>query len=165
MAVSSGDNRNGYVRVQTLMNWTPEQLKEAEQRIQARCQVRRVQHQEPMQGAPQPKRKPIKRKHIDWGERFQLQCVKAGIPSPELEHRFCPERRWRLDAAWVRLKIAVEVEGGVWINGRHNRGKGFLLDMDKYNNAGKRGWRIFRFTPSQVAVGKAVEFMKGILGA
>ena len=147
------------------MNWTPEQLKEAEQRIQAKCQVRKVEHQEPMQGKPKAKGKPRRRGrgYVDWGRRLQTQCEADGLPTPELEFRFCPERRWRLDAAWVSLKIAVEVEGGVWIQGRHTRGKGFINDMEKYNEAGKRGWRIFRFTPSQVAIRKAVEFMKAVL--
>ena len=40
--------------------------------------------------------------------------------------------------------IAVEIEGGVWIGGRHTRGKGFLRDIEKYNEAAAMGWRVFR---------------------
>lgn len=64
---------------------------------------------------------------------------------PELQ--FHPTRKWRFDYAIPSHKIAIEVEGGVWNNGRHTRGKGFLNDMEKYNSATLMGWRLFRVTP------------------
>ena len=63
------------------------------------------------------------------------------------EHIFFPGRRWRIDFAIVDLKIGIEIEGGVWANGRHTRGKGFIEDMEKYNAAATLGWVILRFTP------------------
>ena len=63
------------------------------------------------------------------------------------EHIFFPCRRWRIDFAIVDLKIGIEIEGGVWANGRHTRGKGFIEDMEKYNAAATLGWVILRFTP------------------
>ena len=63
------------------------------------------------------------------------------------EHIFSPGRRWRIDFAIVDLKIGIEIEGGVWANGRHTRGKGFIEDMEKYNAAVTLGWVILRFTP------------------
>lgn len=69
-----------------------------------------------------------------------VDCVK--------EFRFCPERRWRYDYAIPAHKIALEVEGGVWTNGRHTRAQGFLGDVEKYNWGTLMGWRIFRTTPS-----------------
>jgi len=62
------------------------------------------------------------------------------------EFKFCPTRRWRFDFAWPERKIAVEIEGGVWINGAHNRGAHFLSDMEKYNWATINGWRVLRYT-------------------
>jgi hypothetical protein len=141
------------------MNWTPEQLKEAEQRIQAKCQVRKVESPSATRKYAKPKKR-----HEDWGKRLQVQCADSGLPVPELEYHFYTGRRWRFDDAWPAKKIAVEIEGGVWVNGRHTRGQGFEDDMEKYNHAAKLGWRIFRFTPSQVGKLKAVEFMKGVLG-
>lgn len=35
--------------------------------------------------------------------------------------------------------------------------------MEKYNEAGKMGWRVFRFTPSELKKGIAQTFMKDIL--
>jgi|SRR6266446_866749 len=86
-----------------------------------------------------------------------------GIEVPQEEYRFAPPRRWRFDYAWTAPRIAVEIEGGVWSHGRHVRSSGFLADMDKYNAAGRAGWRVFRFTPDQLRKGEAQEFMKDIL--
>lgn len=89
-----------------------------------------------------------------------------GIPPPEIEYKFCPTRKWRFDYAWpLPSKVAVEIEGAVWTHGRHTRGAGFVADMSKYNEAGKLGWRVFRFTPQQLRKGEAQEFMKAVLKA
>lgn len=63
----------------------------------------------------------------------------------EEEHKFHPVRRWRFDFADVANKIAIELEGGVWIRGRHNRGSGYIKDTYKYNEAVKLGWRVLRY--------------------
>lgn len=42
--------------------------------------------------------------------------------------------------------IAVEIEGGSWINGRHTRGKGYRNDCEKYLEAAILGWTVLRFT-------------------
>ncbi|MCM1168922.1 MAG: endonuclease domain-containing protein [Bacteroides sp.] len=70
--------------------------------------------------------------------------------SVEKEYRFHPTRKWRFDYAIPAYKIAVEVEGGVWTQGRHTRPQGFLGDMEKYNTATLMGWRVFRTTPNRL---------------
>ena len=82
-----------------------------------------------------------------------------GLPKPVSEHRFSPPRRWRFDLAWPMQKVAIEQEGGLWIQGRHNRAPGMIADMEKYNHAALLGWRVFRFTPQQIKSGEAIEFM------
>lgn len=85
-----------------------------------------------------------------------------GIETPQAEWIFYPKRRWRFDYAWLKPKIAVEIEGAVWVQGRHTRGSGFVKDMEKYNAAGSIGWRVFRFTPKQLKTGEAQNFMQKI---
>jgi hypothetical protein len=82
------------------------------------------------------------------------------IPVPIKEHVFHPTRKWAFDYAWPDHMIALEVEGGVWNQGRHNRGKGFLNDMEKYNAAGMLGWRVFRTTPQDLIKTKTIEMIK-----
>lgn len=85
-----------------------------------------------------------------------------GIPTPETEYQFHPARKWRFDYSWRDSKISVEIEGAVWVSGRHTRGSGFIGDMEKYNQAAKLGWRVFRFTPQQLKKGEAQAFMKEV---
>ena len=89
-----------------------------------------------------------------------------GLPVlPITEYRFSPPRRWRFDFAWPTWMIAVEQEGGVWIQGRHSRGAGMVKDMEKYNTAALLGWRVFRFTPQQIKSGEAYLFIKPLFKA
>jgi len=71
-------------------------------------------------------------------------------PGSVEEFRFAPPRRFRFDFAWIPQKVALEVNGGVWVHGRHNRGAGYIRDMEKLNLAASLGWRVFQFTPQQV---------------
>lgn len=89
-----------------------------------------------------------------------LHILAADLPKPTLEYRFYPKRRWRFDFAWPDLKLALEIEGGSWVYGRHNRPQGFLDDMEKYNAATLLGWKLLRFTPQQIQDGLAIEVLE-----
>ena len=82
---------------------------------------------------------------------FQLQL--SGLPAPEREYPFHRKRKWRFDFAWPELLIAVEVEGGIWVGGRHVRGEGYEADCEKYNEAQLAGWMVLRFTPGMLKRG------------
>lgn len=84
--------------------------------------------------------------------------------NPTREYQFAPPRRWRFDYAFLGPKAAVEIEGGAWSGGRHTRGSGFIKDMEKYNEATRLGWRVFRFTPKQLRNGEAQVYMQKVLG-
>ena len=78
---------------------------------------------------------------------FGRICVAAGLPEPVPEFRFAPPRKWRFDYAWPPEKVALEIEGGVWTQGRHTRGSGYIKDIEKYSEAAVRGWKVIRVTP------------------
>ena len=68
----------------------------------------------------------------------------------ETEYKFHPERKWRFDFAFPKDKIAIEVEGGLFTQGRHTRGRGYIQDMQKYNAATILGWRVLRYGTGQI---------------
>jgi very-short-patch-repair endonuclease len=91
------------------------------------------------------------------------QCELVGLPKPSEEFRFAPPRRWRFDYAFKPQMVAVEIEGGAFTRGRHTRGAGFIADMEKYNTAVALGWKVLRFTPSQVKDATALGFIENVL--
>lgn len=97
---------------------------------------------------------------------FDRQCQLVGLPKPIAEHRFHPVRRWQFDWAFVAEKLAVEQEGGVFMQagGRHTRGAGFRADTEKYAEALILGWRVLRVLPEQIASGEALNWVSRILG-
>lgn len=56
-------------------------------------------------------------------------------------------RRFRADYFVPSEKIIIEVNGGQYVNGRHNRGgKGYENDLTKMNLAQKHGFKYYQFT-------------------
>ena len=56
------------------------------------------------------------------------------------EHKFHDKRKFRFDIAFLPEKVAVELDGAVFTQGRHTRGKGFIQDCVKKNLAAELGW-------------------------
>lgn len=83
-----------------------------------------------------------------------------GLPAPVLEYQFHPTRKWRFDAAWLREKIALEVNGGAYIGGRHNSAEGSHRDMEKFNEAAIAGWRVLYIRPQSVGTILMVDLVR-----
>jgi hypothetical protein len=84
------------------------------------------------------------------GKGVRARLVKAGL------------KDWRFDFAWPEYLIAIEIEGGQWSNGRHQRGKGFEDDCEKYNAAAFYRWSVFRFTTNMVNDGRSMRFLESV---
>lgn len=108
------------------------------------------------------------------------QITFAALPAPQREYRFAalsvglgPGIRlrlalaslkdWRFDFAWPASMLAVEVEGGIWTEGRHSRGQGFIDDCQKYNEATLLGWRVLRVTARMTRSGRALRLIERAL--
>ena len=84
--------------------------------------------------------------------RFELLWRALDGPALETEFRFHPTRRWRADYAHMESRTLIEIEGGVWMGGRHNRAAGFVADAEKYFEAALAGWRVIRLVDVQLTV-------------
>jgi hypothetical protein len=97
------------------------------------------------------------------------------------EYRFCDERKWRFDFilapdrsyggllpttkahAADYWKLALEVQGGLFTNGRHSRGAALLKEHEKLNAAACAGWRILYTIPDNLCMPETVETIKKAL--
>ena len=94
-----------------------------------------------------------------WLMDYLRERYPTAVILPEYEFAK-PERKWRFDVAAFTLNgpLAFEVEGvgrtqdGKY--GRHQSIGGFIADMEKYNHATARGFRVFRFTTKQILKGE-----------
>jgi hypothetical protein len=95
-------------------------------------------------------------------DAFCLACKSLFKIEVQKEVRFHPTRMWRFDYAIPELKIAIEVEGGIWKpgGGRHNRGAGFRADIEKYNTAALMGWRVFRAEPEKLMRAQTFDLLR-----
>jgi very-short-patch-repair endonuclease len=85
------------------------------------------------------------------------------LAAPEHQYAFDPSRKWRFDAAWPVFRLAVEIDGGTFIAGRHSRGAGYERDAEKLNAAVLAGWRVLRFTPHMIEDGRALATLERAL--
>jgi len=81
------------------------------------------------------------------------------------EHAFAaeckPPRKWRFDFACVTRKVALEVEGGIFMRsgGGHRSVTGSLRDIEKYNAATALGWRIIRCQPGRETAAETINLL------
>ena len=117
-------------------------------------------------------------------QTLAVQLEQAGIPF-EREFRFAPEewcrangyvtptrrpKKWRADFRidWSLIDrfwsgLLVEIEGAVYVQGRHTRGAGFEADLAKYNAAAELGFRVLRYSTGQVNDGTAIAQIRRIV--
>jgi hypothetical protein len=100
-------------------------------------------------------------------DAIETYCRAKGLPEPVREYAFAEGigRKWRLDYCWPAQGIALEIEGAVWMNGRHTRGSGFVKDIEKYNELACMGCRLLRATPQQVESGAVYDWLDRTIGA
>lgn len=74
-----------------------------------------------------------------WGNERSLELKQ--------EYQFDDTRKWKFDFAFPAVKIAVEYEGGIFMQrSGHNSHTGIQRDIEKYNRAQALGWKVIRCT-------------------
>lgn len=95
---------------------------------------------------------------------FSMACIAYGLPCPQREFRFHPDRKFRFDYAWPERKVAVEMNGGIWMKGggAHSRPTNIKRDMEKNTLAAVLGWRILSYEPRRIldAIPEIAEALK-----
>jgi len=91
---------------------------------------------------------------------FFKEC---GLPDSVLEHKFHPERKWRFDFAWLGQKVALEVQGGIFIHGGHTRGASLRKEHEKLNNAAALGWKILFIEPKFLCTEATMDLIRETL--
>jgi len=94
---------------------------------------------------------------------FDRRWEDMGGPELVQEFRFDAVRQWRFDRAHLAAKVAIEIDGGVWVTGRHNRASGYIADCTKLNAATALGWAVFRLTPSHLDDGVTLALIQGTI--
>lgn len=87
------------------------------------------------------------------------------LPEPVREYPFAQSlgRKWRFDFAWPEQRVALEVEGGTWIKGKHSTGVGIQRDIEKGNFAQLLGWLVIRATKQMVEDNTAADNVRAAL--
>jgi len=121
----------------------------------------------------------------DWEAELLAQMQAHGLPSPVTQYRVGAEmvggagrglrtrleqaglKDWRLDMAFLSHKLAVEIDGGTFIQGGggHNTGEGYERDRERDGVLLTKGWRTLRVTPKHIQNGCAVEWIASLLSA
>jgi very-short-patch-repair endonuclease len=76
------------------------------------------------------------------------QMVNKTEHQPIYQFRPCLPRQFRVDAAFPHVRLAIELEGGIWLRDRnkgHASPKELLASMLKNNWMVVHGWRILRY--------------------
>jgi very-short-patch-repair endonuclease len=96
------------------------------------------------QGKNIPKQKPPA---LVWLEMNLQKWCNDRTCELKTEHQVCADRKWRFDFAIPAYMIAVEYEGGIYLQrSGHNTPKHYTKDTEKYNRAQAEGWRVIRVT-------------------
>lgn len=102
-----------------------------------------------------------KRKSTGTAPDMFLKVLEKEFKGVEIvkEYIFHPVRKWRFDYAIPSRMVAIEVDGGVWVGGRHNRPSGYINDMEKLNNAASLGWLVLRIATGERFTNKTLELI------
>lgn len=96
-----------------------------------------------------------------WETTLLFQIKASGLPTPETQYKFHPERKFKADMCWPLILFIVEVDGGVWLpKGGHTSGVGYTHDRIRDAEAFLLGYRVLRVTPDMIKDGHAIFYIK-----
>lgn len=122
----------------------------------------------PQEAATAPKRQ--RPSHWPTGVNSDLEMAlltrleHAGLPLGETQYPVVVGRQFKFDRCWPSHRVAVEVQGGLWVAGAHSRGSGVERDCLKLSMAAAVGWRVLPISRAMIESGEAVRLIAEALG-
>ena len=92
--------------------------------------------------------------------QFYEQIEQAGLPLPAYQWPVCGHRA---DFAWTDARVLVEVQGGSWTRGAHNRAQGYARDRMLNNRRQLDGWLVLEFTGDHLNRNEALPMVRQAL--
>ncbi len=92
----------------------------------------------------------------DMERKFQAMWEQLGGPQLEFQYRPINGRKFAIDFSHLQTKVAIELEGGIWMTTENGHGKGhahpkrFKSDCVKYNLLTLNGWKLFRLATGMI---------------
>ena len=112
-----------------------------------------------------PTTRPSKRRtrSTEVEEVMATQLHQAGLAPFLRDALFIKGRKFRADFWWPELRLALEVDGGVWLpRSGHTSGTGYTSDRERDVEALLQGIVTVRYTSDQVRDGYAISTFKRI---
>jgi very-short-patch-repair endonuclease len=66
------------------------------------------------------------------------------------EEKLIPKRNFRFDYVHKESKVAIEINGQIWVKGGHSSGKGLLRDYEKLNLVQSLGYTVFQLSGDMI---------------
>lgn len=86
----------------------------------------------------------------------------------QTQYRFHPTRKWLIDFAFPERRVALEVNGGTYLQGKrrgaHSRPVRQRQDYEKWTTASLMGWTLLLVDSVDVKKGRHVELVLQALG-
>jgi hypothetical protein len=111
---------------------------------------RKRQQKRPAGDRKPREKKPTAGKKTHLEDQFSFLLTHLGAPAFVRQYHFHPLRKWSFDFAWPELRVAVEIQGGTFIRGRHVTAQGYWGDRIKVNAALRLDWKVFELVAADV---------------
>ncbi len=85
-----------------------------------------------------------------YNEGEMAVCLQCPLPYQRGVERNARFKTRSADMAWHEEKVAVEIQGGTYMGGKHSRGPGQDRDFEKGNDAAIDGWIQLSFSSKQL---------------
>ena len=97
-----------------------------------------------------------------WEDTLYFQIKGVGLPLPEREAKWHPNRDYRADFFYREKKLIFEVDGGQWMSKSGHAGAGYTKDRIRDCEAVLLGILTVRFVPEMIKSGVGIVYLERI---